>query len=147
MPECFRVAAGAGQLVGIGEMRGGIGDQARPDGRFGLAGPGGRPHDPPHDVPDVHQQRDERDDDQRQTDVEGDRMLRREAIEPLDEVVPLTRQPGHQTPPLDPLILGPREHLTDHAPQRVGGDLQLGVYQQQPGCVQFIPAPSCSLST
>jgi len=34
----------------------------------------------------VHQQGDERDDDQRQTDVEGDRMLRREAIEPLDEL-------------------------------------------------------------
>ena len=34
MPERFRVAAGTGQLAGIGEVRGSIGDQARPDGRF-----------------------------------------------------------------------------------------------------------------
>ena len=139
MPECFGVAAGAGQLVGVGEVRRGICDQARPNGRFGVARPGGRTYDPPHDVPHVHQQGDERDDDQRQTDVEGDRMLRREAIEPLDEVMPLPRQPGQQTPVLDPLILGPREDLPDNLPERVGRDLK--------DFVQCIPAPSCSLST
>ena len=88
----------------------------------------------------MHQQRDQGDDDERQADVEADRMLRGEAIEPLDEVMPLPPQPGDYTPALDPLILGPREDLTDHMPQRVDGDLQRGF-------VQCIPIPSCSLST
>jgi hypothetical protein len=65
----------------------------------------------------VYQQRDECDNDERQTDVEADRMLRGEAIEPLDQVVPLPREPGHHTPSLDPLVLGAREDLTDHVPQ------------------------------
>jgi hypothetical protein len=139
MPECLGVAAGAGQLVGIGEVRRGIRNQAGSDRRCSVARPGGRAHDPPHDVPDVHQQGDERDDDQRESDVEGDRMLTGEAIEPLDEVMPLTRQPGQQTPVLDPLKLGPREDLPDYLPERVGRDLK--------DFVQCIPAPSCSLST
>jgi len=87
----------------------------------------------------VHQQGDERDDDQRDTDVERDRMVGREAIQQIDEVMPLTRQPGQQTPVLDPLILGPREDLPDDLPERVGRDLK--------DFVQCIPAPSCSLST
>jgi hypothetical protein len=66
-------------------------------------------------------------------------MLRGEAIEPLDEIVPLAREPGHQPLPLDPLILGSREDLTYYVPERVGRDLE--------GFVQCIPIPSCSLST
>jgi hypothetical protein len=87
----------------------------------------------------VHQQGDKGDDDERQTDVETDGMLRREMIEPLDEVMPLPRQPGQQTPPLDPLVLGAGEDLMDYLPERVGGDLG--------GFVQWISIPSCSLST
>src|SRR5712691_3302117 len=100
MPERFGVAAGACQLLSIAEMRGGIRDHSSPGAGFGASRPRRRAHDAPHDVPDVHQQRDESDDEESQADVEADRMLRSEPVEPLAQVMPLAHEPAHYAPAL-----------------------------------------------
>src|SRR5712664_870448 len=96
MPERFGVAAGACQLLCIGEMRGGIRDHSRPPPgpAVGASCPRRRAHDAPHDVRDMHQQRDECDYDEGQANVEADRMLRGEPVKPLEQVMPLAHEPG-----------------------------------------------------
>src|SRR5213596_1074255 len=142
MAESFSVAGRAGELLGEWVMRGGIRDHRRSDGGSGLSGPRGWLHDSPHDVPDVHEHHDEGDDEDPGDDVEADWMLRGEAIQPIDQVLPLACEPGHHAPLLGPLKLGARKDLTDHAPQRVGRNLDEGFGQ----CIP-VPVPNCSLRT
>src|SRR5256885_779134 len=69
-------------------------------------------------------------------------QLRGEAIQPIDQVLPLACEPGHHAPLLGPLKLGARKDLTDHAPQRVGRNLDECFGQ----CIP-VPVPNCSLRT
>src|SRR5438876_3695892 len=101
----FGVSPKRGELLGPRQVRPGVHHDA---GRGGGARSGSRHrlHDAPHDVADVHQHRDERDDEQRQENVEPDGMTLGESVEPVLQVLPLPRDPRQQALLLDPLILG-----------------------------------------
>ena len=146
--ERLRVPAPAGECIGASEMRRRVHDDAGAGGSLTRSGPRGGPHDAPHHVCDMHQQHDQRDDNQCEADVEADGVAIGEMIEPFNQVVPLPGEPGHEPAALDPLVFRTREYLADHAAQRVGWDSRWSarcLEQGEPGADQRIPI--CSLRT
>src|SRR6266516_1883255 len=118
-PDQLRCACAERRVaVGIaGDRREEVAVELRHEARQGRATPVGQTRFP--DVPHVHQKRDQRDHDEGHADAEAERMLPRHPIEPVDQILPLARQPREEGPALDPLKLRACEHLADYAPNRV----------------------------
>ena len=64
----------------------------------------------------MNQERHQRNDEEREEHVEAERMILRQAIEPVLQVLPLAGEPREQSLLLDPLILGAGKHPAQRAP-------------------------------
>src|SRR2546430_9072368 len=138
MGERFGIVPGARQFLRARKVPRGVDDVARPRRGSLHTGPRAGPNDPPDHVADVHDRSDEQDRQEAEPDVVTDGMLLRQAVQPFSKIIPLLDQPTEHTVPFHPLEFRTREHVADHAPQRIGGDCGGRSLQNQRG-------PSCSL--
>src|SRR5438874_11544145 len=146
MTQGFGIVTRTGQPLRHCKMAGRIHDTSRTDAGFGRSHPHGGPNYSPHYVTDVDEQRHQSRGDEEDTNVVSKRVQRGLLIEPVDKVLHLARNPRQHPPPFDPLKFGTGEYLADHAPERVGCGRERGsLLQEQPGTVQWLPVPSCSL--
>src|ERR1043166_3747729 len=117
----LRIAALGGELARERAMRTRVADEGGTCGGGLRAPPRRRPDDPHHDIAHVHEDHDERDDEQTEHDVETDGMHVGQMVHPRDQIVPRAPEPPRQRVALDPLVLGSLEDLTKRPPQGVGG--------------------------